>query len=116
MAHDLDAQGLAEDLAPRRDESVGEVGSMHSKCLDNGRVRTEERDESVGMCGDLVERCGDAACVTAIGMDGGEQPTERAPPARTASEEDGAWMAGVHPRAASCRARALRGSAAYPVG
>ena len=35
VAHDLDAQGFTEDLAPRRDESVGEVGAMHGKCLDD---------------------------------------------------------------------------------
>ena len=35
MAHDLDAQGLAEDLAPRRDELIGEIGSTDGERLDD---------------------------------------------------------------------------------
>jgi hypothetical protein len=33
MADDLDAQGVAEDLAPRRDERIGKVGATRSESL-----------------------------------------------------------------------------------
>ena len=35
MAHDLDAQTVAEDLAPWCDERVGEVGATHGERLDD---------------------------------------------------------------------------------
>ena len=65
------------------------------------------------MRGNLLERRGDRACITARiaaritariittpRVHGGEQSAQRCPAALVAGEEDGAWMAGVHPRAA----------------
>jgi len=76
MADDLDAQAIAEDLAPWRDKRVGTIRSARGERLGNGRVRTEQRDEAVSMCGDLLEGDGHGSGVGVIlcGMHRADEP------------------------------------------
>lgn len=63
-------------------------------------MRTEKCDQAVSVCGNVCQRGRSGPSVVTLGMYRSEEPTERTPAATASAEENSAWMAGVHPRAA----------------